>query len=261
MKIFQFILPVLTVGVLLLGCLPSDDSQHANTDLISNFEQCVSAGGNIMESDPMQCAIRDKVFVDETILVTILAIKPEKDGHSLKVQDMAGEAYDAVISIPNLGPNSTFDFDDLQVGNNLRLKGEVWDLAGVPQITASYAEYAGKAEMNSGGYCSITDAKDLNIWINAMPSPDGPVLIAIFAATMPTPGYSFIGEVMETQKTNPPSYVLDITPTPPSGMVAQVLTPTEVRLDIPVESTQAQSVTLTCAGKTLFTVNEVTTAW
>lgn len=216
---------------------------------------CVSS-----ESNSTQENIGENVVDDGALLVTILQIKSGKDGKSLTVEDMAGKTYKAVISIPNLGPNSTFDFDHIKVGNQLRLKGEFWEMAGVPQITARHAEFAGAAESGAMNNCPLRPATDINIWINAMPGPSGPTLIAIFQGTTPTPGYKFEGKVVEIQESVPPSYVIDIVPTPPSGIVTQVVTTAEVRLDIPIESSEARSVTLTCRGQTLFTVNDVMTA-
>lgn len=216
---------------------------------------CISSERN---SNPDN--IEENMVGDDALLVTVLETKSEKDGYSLTVEDMAGKTYQAVISIPNLGRDSTFDFGHIKVGNQLRLKGEYWDMAGVPQITARHAEYVGVAGTASTKHCSLKPAGDINLWINAMPSPNGPILIAIFQGTTPTPGYEFKGKVVDIQESDPPSYVIDIVATPPSGIVAQVVTTAEVRLDIPIESSEAHSVTLTCQGQTLFTVNHVMTA-
>ncbi|WP_461403821.1 hypothetical protein [Falsiruegeria mediterranea] len=71
----------------------------------------------------------------QEIEVEILAVKPEKDGNTLVVRDDSGNTYNAVISIPNLGPESDFDFDHLKVGNRMIVTGETWSLAGDPQLT------------------------------------------------------------------------------------------------------------------------------
>ena len=130
----------------------------------------------------------------------------------------------------------------------------------VASFTLSACVTPDEPQANSGT-CPITDAKDLNLWINGMPGPDGPVLIGIFSALAPTPGYSFKGEVTEILESAPPSYVIEVVPTPPDGMVTQVITPTEVRVDVPIDSTEARSVTLTCGDEALFVVDDVTTAW
>ena len=217
---------------------------------------CVSSETN---SNPEN--IGENVLDDDALLVTILQTKSEKDGYSLTVEDMDGKTYQAVISIPNLGPDSTFDFDHIKVGNQLRLKGEFWDMAGVPRITARQVEFVGTAGTGAMKNCPLKPASDINLWINAMPGPSEPTLIAIFQGTTPTPGYEFEGKVVEIQESDPPSYIIDIVPTPPSGIVAQVVTTAEVRLDIPIESSEARSVTLTCRGQTLFTVNDVMSAY
>lgn len=108
--------------------------------------------------------------------------------------------------------------------------------------------------------CPIMDAKDLNLWINAMPGPSGPKLIAMFKGTLPTPGYRFKSTVTEIMESDPPIYTIDIKAKAPLGIVAQVLTPTDIRIDVPIQSKEARSVTLTCGDTELFTVTDVETA-
>lgn len=62
------------------------------------------------------------------------------DGNTVVVQDESGQLYTAVISIPNLGPNSNFDFDHLQVGNRLIVSGETWSLGDETRLTVRDAK-------------------------------------------------------------------------------------------------------------------------
>lgn len=109
--------------------------------------------------------------------------------------------------------------------------------------------------------CSILEAQDAQAWINGMPGPGYPKMNITFKAMMPTPGYSFAAEVTSIMEMDPPSYVVNVTATPPSGMVIQVLSEEEVRVDVPVQQTEAASVEITCGGATLFTVDQVETAY
>lgn len=250
---------LLVCSTVLSGCMSSETSTVSQTQ-ISSFKQCSASGGEIVKGEPLQCLIGGNMFVDEALPVTILKAQPEKDGYTLTVKDMTGKTYQSVVSIANLGPDSSFDFDHIQVGNQLKLKGKFWDMAGVPQITATYAEYIKGHDGASDAHCPLVDAKNLNLWINAQPGLGGPTLIAIFKATTPTPGYRFKGEVIEIMETDPPSYVIDVIAVHPSEAY-QVETPTEVRLDIPVESEKASMVTFICNGRILFKADQITTAY
>lgn len=72
--------------------------------------------------------------------VEIVSVKPEKDGNTVVVRDDNDKTYQAVISIPNLGPDSDFDFDHLQPGNRMTVSGEVWYLDDEPRLTVREAE-------------------------------------------------------------------------------------------------------------------------
>ena len=75
---------------------------------------------------------------DETVTalpVEIIHVKPESDGYTLKIRDDNGAVYQAVISLPNLGPNSGFDFDHLKVGNRMIISGTAFNLGNLRSIT------------------------------------------------------------------------------------------------------------------------------
>lgn len=67
--------------------------------------------------------------------VEIISVTAETDGNTVVLRDESGKRYTAVISIPNLGPNSTFDFDHLQVGHRMIVSGELWSLGEEVRLT------------------------------------------------------------------------------------------------------------------------------
>lgn len=72
--------------------------------------------------------------------VEIISVTPEMDGNTIVVRDESGKRYTAVISIPNLGPNSTFDFDHLQAGNRMIVSGDIWSLGNETRLTVRDAK-------------------------------------------------------------------------------------------------------------------------
>jgi hypothetical protein len=82
----------------------------------------------------------DKVVGLHEAVVEIIAVKSEIDGNSVVVRDEGGTTYEAIFSIPNLGPDSDFDFDELRVGNHVVVTGETWTLAGKNQLTVREAK-------------------------------------------------------------------------------------------------------------------------
>lgn len=85
-----------------------------------------------------RASANDEVELNE-VEVEIVSVKPEKDGSTVTVRDNAGNMYQAVISIPNLGPDSNFDFDHLEPGNRMIVSGESWFLGAERQLTVREA--------------------------------------------------------------------------------------------------------------------------
>lgn len=83
----------------------------------------------------------------QTISGTVTSNQGEKDGSSLVFMGDDGIEYESIISIPNLGPDSTFDFNNIQNGNRLEITGEVWEMAGVPQLTAQSVKLLQKTDV------------------------------------------------------------------------------------------------------------------
>ena len=111
--------------------------------------------------------------------------------------------------------------------------------------------------------CNLHSPRDIAMWINAMPGPGAsPTLISTFKAVAPTPGYTYKLEVREVKESYPPQYVFSLVATPPSGIVTQVETEMDIRVEIPnFEYTEIASATVLCAGKPLFSLESVQTAY
>ena len=111
--------------------------------------------------------------------------------------------------------------------------------------------------------CAVHSATDVQMWINAMPGPnDNPTLLTTFKVTTSTPGYTFALEELQVRESYPPQYVFGLITRPPDGIVTQVETVTDVRLEIPnFAYDQIASASVNCGNTTLFTVDAVETVY
>lgn len=113
----------------------------------------------------------------------------------------------------------------------------------------------------SAKQCLASQPKNAHMWINSMPSPDSSgraPLRVTFTVTTPTPGYQFALEVDQVKESFPEQVVLDLIVSRPDGIVAQVITETDVNIkldDFP--GSVGSSVQINCAGKPFLKVNEV----
>lgn len=112
--------------------------------------------------------------------------------------------------------------------------------------------------------CPVQAPKDINFWINVMPGPGnsaGKPLIGTFTVTAPTPGYTFSANVERVMESHPIQAVLNLTATPPSGMVTQVITETSVNIRIPnFPGAEGSRVSVYCAGKPFIPAQNVSVA-
>lgn len=105
------------------------------------------------EKNNKQNEVREGV---QTLRGVISNINSEMDGYSMIFTDSKGIKYETIISIPNLGINSSFNFNELVEGARLEITGEVWDLAGKTRLTAREVKtlekkYAKKSCISEGG--------------------------------------------------------------------------------------------------------------
>ena len=75
----------------------------------------------------------------ENLTAQIIEVTPGTDGSTVLLRDAKGQTYSAVLSIPNLGPDSTFDFDHVKPGNSITISGESFELNGRTHVVARTA--------------------------------------------------------------------------------------------------------------------------
>ena len=97
----------------------------------------------ISVNDPheyFECSQSNSPFV---FTGTITGIQHGRDGDVVKLTHrVTGEILYAVISIPNLGPESSFDFSAIELGNVLEVSGdEPFELGGKRQMAARSAKH------------------------------------------------------------------------------------------------------------------------
>ena len=111
-----------------------------------------------------------------------------------------------------------------------------------------------------GGRCLVSNPKDVNMWINAMPRPGtgGKSLHAAFTVTTPTPGYQFALKTHLVATSSPAKVVLNLIATPPKGMVIQVIAQNKVNIKLAnFPGSEGSPVQVNCGGKLLFKVAKV----
>lgn len=70
---------------------------------------------------------------------TITQIEPGKDGSTVELSAADGQKLYAVLSIPNLGPDSDFDFGAIKLGTVIEVQGEPFKLGDRRQMAAKKA--------------------------------------------------------------------------------------------------------------------------
>ena len=111
------------------------------------------------------------------------------------------------------------------------------------------------------GTCAVIESREWHAWVNAMPGPDAkPSLIVTGDIVLPTPGYTAKLTASMADKSARPVQQLILDLTPPSGPVAQVLTPVSVRYDGPAISMQYRGVRIMCGGAMLTEIDDVPVA-
>lgn len=70
---------------------------------------------------------------------TIASIEAGKDGSTVELRAADGSKLNVVLSIPNLGPDSDFDFGAIKVGAKIEVQGEIFMLGKERQMAAKKA--------------------------------------------------------------------------------------------------------------------------
>ncbi|MFK7780027.1 MAG: hypothetical protein QM490_02670 [Candidatus Gracilibacteria bacterium] len=145
-----------TIGLISLTGLVSCSQNDVNHNL--NIDKQSQTRSEISE-------IQDKV---STIVGKIVEIKDGKDGSQIVIRDNSGYEYTSILSIPNLGTNSKFDFSDIKIGNTLKLKGDMFKIGEKNNLIPKYAKLLSENSMYiEGKIYKIENGKDGNqVYIN-----------------------------------------------------------------------------------------------
>lgn len=112
-----------------------------------------------------------------------------------------------------------------------------------------------------GDGCPVIDSRDWTAWINAMPGPDAsPTLHVKGEVDLPTPGYEVTLTLGAADRSMTPVQQVNLSATPPDGMVTQVVTPYLVDFSSPAIVDTYKGITVLCSGKVLAEITEIETA-
>ncbi|MCB2048965.1 MAG: hypothetical protein KDE32_12180 [Novosphingobium sp.] len=128
--------------------------------------------------------------------------------------------------------------------------------------TAPTAESgAGQAPVFEFSECPVIDSRGWTAYINAMPGPGAkPSLNISGEVDLPTPGFTVELIAGPADRMMPPGQRFSLVAKPPEGMVAQVVTPTQVRYSAPATYGSYRSITVGCGGKVLAQIENIQTA-
>lgn len=110
---------------------------------------------------------------------------------------------------------------------------------------------------NTTTSCPIVESRNWHAWIDRV-AENEPRLVISGEVDLPTPGYEVEWRSRILDRRQPPAQGLSIFFTPPNGIVAQVITPTEVSFTMPSPVLEYRSVMIYCGDKLLADIPDVT---
>ena len=106
--------------------------------------------------------------------------------------------------------------------------------------------------------CPVIESRNWHAWIDKAPGPTALAALNITGEVdMPTPGYTIAIEEGPTDRAQPPGQRFRLTATPPDGMVAQVVTPTQVSYSAGTKFLKLREVIIGCGDKVLGRIPDV----
>ena len=108
----------------------------------------------------------------------------------------------------------------------------------------------------SNSSCPAIDSRNWHAWIDRI-GEDEPRLNITGEVDLPTPGYQVEWQPGISDRRNPPAQRISISFAPPEGIVAQVITPTEVSFTMPSPILEYRSVMIYCGDKLLAEIPDV----
>lgn len=172
------------------------------------------------------------------------------------IEDAAATSETGGI-VPEPGP----DAEDIEV--EVRAEGELteeMDESGETEAPDNAADNA------AADVCPVLASEGWAAWVSAMPGTDAPRLIVTGTVTLPTPAYTVTFELGVSDRSERLVQEVDLTATPPSMVVAQVLRDYELRLDVPslelIDANTAPygAIRVVCAGQEIALIEPVEVA-
>ena len=117
------------------------------------------------------------------------------------------------------------------------------------------------AEAPTASTCAVIANRNWTAHINAMPGPGAQrTLIVSGEVDLPTPGFTASLDLGPADRSAIPVQQLIVNTTAPTGIVAQVVTPTPVRYEGPAIAQQYRAVRIMCGGQQLAEITDIVTA-
>lgn len=105
--------------------------------------------------------------------------------------------------------------------------------------------------------CPVMESRNWHAWIDRNEENEASLNIS-GEVDLPTPGYQVTWQPGILDRRQPPTQRFAISLTPPEGMVAQVITPTEISYEMPTQILEYRSVAIYCGDKLLAEIPDVT---
>lgn len=106
--------------------------------------------------------------------------------------------------------------------------------------------------------CPVIDSRGWTAHVNRMPGPGStPTLHVLGEIHLPTPGYGVALRAGRADRSAIPVQQLVLELTPPTGMVAQVVTPQTARYEGPAIAARYRGIHIVCAGKVIAEIADV----
>lgn len=106
--------------------------------------------------------------------------------------------------------------------------------------------------------CPVIQSENWTAQLMPLPGGEGRYQLVVTGnVTMPTPGFTFAWEQGRLDRSAIPAFELRLLTNAPAGTVAQMLETREVIYAGPAAAARYRSVTITCDGRTLGTVENI----
>ncbi len=123
-------------------------------------------------------------------------------------------------------------------------------------LTDSIETGAGLSKAKAG--CPILESNKWHAWLDRYTDQEQTYRLNVVAeVTMPTPGYQFAWREGPLDRRQPPSLRLFLTPTPPEGLVTQVLSTEPLEYQSMSKNREYRSIIVVCAEEVIAEIVDV----